>query len=80
MVSWIESFQHEPYLLTFNVDHDTHISNVLKSFEPLGIYAGKDHEAKDSCGFDNLNDGAVIAVPNDATNRGTCFADLRFTI
>lgn len=64
-------FQHEPYLLTFNVDHDTHISNVLKvHFEPLGIYAGKDHEAKDSFGLDDLSDGAVIAVPNDATNRG----------
>ena len=33
-------------------------------YEPMGIYAGK------STSLDEIPDGAVIAVPNDATNEG----------
>lgn len=57
-------FQHTPYLEKFNEDRGTDIVSVAAiHFEPLGIYPGK----TDS--LENIKDGAVIAVPNDATNE-----------
>lgn len=57
-------FQHQPYLDNFNATRGTKLVSVAKvHFEPYGIYAGKcDNLA-------NLPEGAVIAVPNDATNE-----------
>lgn len=63
-------FQHLPYLENFNQENGTSLSSVLKvHFEPLGIYAGKDHEAKADLSVNDFNEGAVIAVPNDGTNE-----------
>lgn len=57
-------FQHLPYLNEFNSANGTHLVSVLNvHYEPLGIYAGKTTSLAD------LKDGAVIAVPNDATNE-----------
>lgn len=57
-------FQHQPYLDDFNQENDTHLVSVASvHFEPMGIYAGK------TASLDDLQDGAVVAVPNDATNE-----------
>jgi D-methionine transport system substrate-binding protein len=57
-------FQHVPYLDNFNEENGTHLVSVAGiHVEPMGIYAGK------TASFDDLADGAQIAVPNDATNE-----------
>jgi D-methionine transport system substrate-binding protein len=57
-------FQHQPYLDQFNAENGTKLNTVVKvHYEPYGIYAG-------TCkSLDELEDGAVICVPNDATNE-----------
>ena len=58
-------FQHIPYLEEFNETRGTHLVSVAGvHIEPMGIYAGRVSSLED------LPDGAVIAVPNDATNEG----------
>ena len=57
-------FQHLPYLLNYNESTGaTLVSAGSIHFEPLGIYAGKSQD------LSSIPDGAVIAVPNDATNE-----------
>lgn len=57
-------FQHQPYLDQFNAEKGTKLVSVAKvHYEPYGIYAGT------CASLDALEDGAVIAVPNDATNE-----------
>ena len=58
-------FQHTPYLEQFNEENGTDLVSAGKiHYEPMGIYAGQ------SDSLENIPDGAVIAVPNDATNEG----------
>ena len=58
-------FQHIPFLEDFNATNDAHLVNVAAvHIEPMGIYAGK------TASLEELPDGAVIGVPNDATNEG----------
>ncbi|MCD7882638.1 MAG: MetQ/NlpA family ABC transporter substrate-binding protein [Lachnospiraceae bacterium] len=57
-------FQHTPYLDEFNEEYGTDLVSVAKiHYEPFGIYPG----TKSS--LDELEDGDVIAVPNDVTNE-----------
>ena len=57
-------FQHLPYLENFNEENGTHIVPVVAvHFEPFGLYPGR------VASLDALEDGAIIAVPNDATNE-----------
>lgn len=57
-------FQHQPYLDQYNAENGTDlVSLTAVHFEPLGIYPGK------TTSLDALQDGAQIAVPNDATNE-----------
>ncbi len=57
-------FQHTPYLDSFNEEQGTNLVSVAKiHYEPMGIYTG----AKQT--LDDLEDGDVIAVPNDTTNE-----------
>jgi YaeC family lipoprotein len=57
-------FQHIPYLNEFNTENGTHLVNAGGiHYEPFGIYPG----TKSS--LDDLEDGDVIAVPNDTTNE-----------
>lgn len=57
-------FQHQPYLDQYNAENGTNlVSLIAVHFEPLGIYPGK------TASLDALQDGAQIAVPNDATNE-----------
>lgn len=58
-------FQHINYLNWFNGEYGTHlVSAASVHYEPFGIYAGKCKSLKD------LKKGAIVAVPNDATNEG----------
>ena len=58
-------FQHIPYLENFNEEQGTHLVNVAGvHIEPMRIYAGK------TATLNDLADGALVAVPNDATNEG----------
>ena len=58
-------FQHIPYLEEFNETRGTHLVDVASvHIEPMGVYAGK------TASLEEQADGAVIAIPNDATNEG----------
>ena len=58
------SFQHIPYLDSFNEEKGTHLVNAGGiHYEPFGIYPG----TKKS--LDELAEGDSIAVPNDTTNE-----------
>jgi len=57
-------FQHQPYLDQYNQENGTElVSAAIIHYEPFGIYPGKVKS------IDALEDGAQIAVPNDATNE-----------
>lgn len=58
-------FQHKPYLDDFNAQKGTKLASMGPvHYEPFGIYAGRSKDLKD------LKEGAIVAVPNDATNEG----------
>lgn len=57
------SYQHEPFLNTFNEDHGTDLVPVGKTIlNPMGIYSDKFKS------IDDLPDGATFGLPNDPTN------------
>lgn len=57
-------FQHIPYLDEFNEEQGTHLVNVGGiHYEPFGIYPGTKSR------LEELEEGDVIAVPNDTTNE-----------
>lgn len=58
-------FQHKPYLDDFNTQKGTKLASMGPvHYEPFGIYAGRTKDLK------QLKKGAIVAVPNDATNEG----------
>lgn len=58
-------FQHLPYLLDFNEKEGTKLASVQQiHFEPLGLYGGKSDSVEAL-----KTDGAVIGIPNDASNE-----------
>lgn len=57
-------FQHGPYLENFNEENGTHLVSVAAvHFEPMAIFPGK------TTSLDDIQEGAIVAVPNDATNE-----------
>lgn len=57
------SYQHEPFLDTFNKDHDTDLVPVGKTIlNPMGVYSEKYKS------FDEIPDGVTFGLPNDPTN------------
>lgn len=57
-------FQHKPFLDEFNDKNNQElVSKATVHFEPLGVYPGRTAKLED------LEDGAEIAIPNDASNR-----------
>ena len=57
-------FQHIPYLEEFNEQQGTHLVNAGGiHYEPFGIYPGTKSDLAE------LEDGDVVAVPNDTTNE-----------
>ena len=58
-------FQHLPYLTNFNAERGLTLTSAgAIHYEPLGVYAGKLND------LSNIPDGAVIGIPDDATNGG----------
>lgn len=58
-------FQHIPFLETFNADHRQNLAVLVKvHIEPLGLYSRRIKS------LDELQNGAQIGIPNDATNGG----------
>ncbi|MBB6213935.1 D-methionine transport system substrate-binding protein [Anaerosolibacter carboniphilus] len=58
-------FQHVPYMDTFSKERGIELVSVGKvHVEPLGLYSKKIKT------IDELQDKAVIAIPNDPTNEG----------
>jgi len=58
-------FQHLPYLEDFNAQKGTDLIAVADvHIEPLGIYS------RTLSSLNDLSDGAVVLIPNDATNGG----------
>ena len=56
-------FQHAPYLEDFNANHGTKLVSVgTVHVEPLGLYSQKVKSV------DELEDGALIAIPSDSVN------------
>lgn len=63
-------FQHITYLNEFNASNGTDLTDVADiHFEPLGIYSNDTTEKNDDFSIDDVKEGAVIAVPDDATNE-----------
>ena len=57
-------FQHITYMNSFNAEHGTHLVSVAGiHYEPFGLYAGK------ISSYEELTEGAQIAVPNDPSNE-----------
>ena len=60
----VNYFQHAPYLNQFNEENGTHLVSVAPiHYEPFGIYPCL------TASLDELQDGALVAVPNDVTNE-----------
>lgn len=58
-------FQHKPYLDDFIQQKGAKLASMGPvHYEPFGIYGGRAKSLKD------LPKGAIVAVPNDATNEG----------
>ena len=58
-------FQHITYMNDFNEQNGTHLVSAAEvHYEPMGLYAGK------VASLEELPDGALIGLPNDATNEG----------
>ena len=58
-------FQHQPYLDEFNDGRGTNLVTVAGiHVEPFGAYSNK------ISSLDDLQEGAVVAIPNDPTNGG----------
>jgi D-methionine transport system substrate-binding protein len=58
-------FQHLPYLETFSRERNLSLVSIFGvHVEPLGLYSSSAKSIGD------LQDGAVIAIPNDPTNEG----------
>lgn len=58
-------FQHKPYLDEFNAGRGTNLVTVAGiHVEPFGAYSSKIES------LDDLEEGSVVAIPNDPTNGG----------
>ncbi len=67
-------FQHQPYLDEFNKSRGTELVSIAGvHVEPFGAYASKVKNLSE------LNEGAQVVIPNDATNGGRALLLLQKT-
>lgn len=60
----INIYQHQPYLIDWNANHNGNLIAVSKAFiYPMGIYSYKVDRIKE------IDKNSVIAIPNDPTNQ-----------
>ncbi|MDI6813236.1 MAG: MetQ/NlpA family ABC transporter substrate-binding protein [Desulfitobacteriaceae bacterium] len=65
-------FQHQPYLDSFNKDHNLKLVTIAKvHIEPMGLYSKKVKKV------DEFKNGDTIAIPNDPSNAGRALALLQ---
>lgn len=68
----LASYQHQPFLDNFNSQNGTDLVSIGKTIlMRMGVYSNKVKNVND------LQDGAVVAVPNDPTNEGRGLALLQ---
>ena len=61
----LNAFQTEVYFEQFKKDHNLDLTSIGYTFiAPMGIYSSKIKS------LDEVQDGATVAIPNDATNGG----------
>ena len=61
----LNAFQTEVYFEQFKKDHNLELTSIGYTFiAPMGIYSNKIKS------LDEVQDGATVAIPNDATNGG----------
>lgn len=61
----VNSFQHMPYLETFNKDRNLNLVSIGTTYvSPIGYYSKKIKDLKE------LKKGDTVSVPNDPTNGG----------
>ena len=61
----LNAFQTEIYFEQFKKDHNLDLTSIGYTFiAPMGIYSNKIKS------LDEVQDGATVAIPNDATNGG----------
>ncbi len=59
----LNSYQHEPFLLEFNEDHNTELSAAFSTvLSAIGVYSNDIKDIKDT------PEGAKIGIPNDPSN------------
>ena len=67
-------FQHRPYLIQFNKEHNTHLVELVGvQIEPMGLYLSSNTNLVKFAKSMNLADlpkGLNIGVPSDTTNEG----------
>ncbi len=67
-------FQHQPYLAEFNKSRSTELVSIAGvHVEPFGAYSSKVKNLSE------LNEGAQVVIPNDATNGGRALLLLQKT-
>lgn len=57
-------FQHEPFMQMFNSGNDASLVRITPVYNALVAIYSKDYDS-----IEALPEGAIIAIPNDATNR-----------
>lgn len=68
-------FQHIPYLNDFNASNGTKlVSAGAVHYEPMGLYVNPSKAIT----LDAIPEGAVVAVPNDATNESRALGLLQY--
>lgn len=66
------SYQHKPFLDNFNKQNGTDLKAIGNTIlMRMGVYSNKVKQ------IDQLQDGAVVAIPNDPTNGGRGLALLQ---
>lgn len=57
-------FQHEPFMMQFNKGNNANLTKLTTVYNALVAFYSKDHKS-----LDQLPENAVVAIPNDPTNK-----------
>lgn len=57
-------FQHEPFMMQFNEGNGANLVKATPVYNALVSFYSKDYTS-----LDQVEDGAIVAIPNDSTNR-----------
>lgn len=57
-------FQHEPFMMQFNKGNNANLTKLTTVYNALVAFYSKEHKS-----LDQLPENAVVAIPNDPTNK-----------